>query len=216
MKDIVAGRIYSIDINKIKPQNKKNFALFPVENGKKIKSMINSIRDCGQDRPIEITKDYRIVCGHNRYFGAKQAGKKRVDCIFKEFDSEKDEIAFMIRENFVRRQFTRETRNKVIENFVKLYGGDVSAKEISRTFGFPISTAARALSDLQMKGFTVGKKKSKKKHSPEERQLDLINKRHANTLYELQHCPIAVIRKARKKAENYLTGIKSLEKKRHR
>jgi ParB-like chromosome segregation protein Spo0J len=206
MKHTVVGKIVAVPISKLKPQNDLNTELFPIENGDNLKTMANSISSVGLDRPIEITENYAVVCGMNRLAAAKAAGHKTINCVFKKFESKEDMIDFMMRENVIRRHFTRQVRRNVIANYARITKKKLTAKEVAEKFGISLPTAYQSLKDVT---FQPNKKRKK---SDREKLLQLIDKRFSRTLNEAKLCPSVVVTEIRKKAESNLEALKQRER----
>lgn len=207
MKHKVVGQVFEIPIKKVKPQHDVNINIFPVESERKISELTNSIKDCDLDRPIEIKKDYSIVCGHNRYEAAVRAGKKTINCVFKSFRSKEEELAYMIRDNFVRRQFSRAQKIEVVKNFINTFEGKVNSEMISHMFGFSYPTALSIMKEVAPENV-----RSIKKRSAAAQFIDSSERRHRVTLCKLSLYPLPVIEEVQKRAKRYVQEIESIKK----
>lgn len=92
----VKGEVFSVDIQKIRPnenQPRKNF------NQDKLDSLISSIRIHGIIQPVIVRMvdgGYQLIAGERRWKAAMQAGLKKMPCVVKELeDRERMEVALI-------------------------------------------------------------------------------------------------------------------------
>lgn len=88
-------KIEEIDIEKLLPY-KNNAKKHP---DKQIDQLAKSIKQFGFLIPVLISKDYEIICGHGRIFGAAKAGMKKIPCIKAEGLTKTQIKAFRLADN---------------------------------------------------------------------------------------------------------------------
>jgi hypothetical protein len=211
MKDTVVGQIVAVPITKLKLQNKLNLLLFKAESDEQRRRLTESIRQYGQDNPIKISKDYRVLCGHNRVVSAYNAGMTTINCVFADCPTKEEEIKLMVRDNCVRRHIPRSKRKEIVLMCRKFLGKDASAQQLADMCGLPLSSVAQTLADIRVEDKV---KNNKRPHTrtEEERLLNKIRTSHHNNLDTLKRCTKATATKIRKHAEAYLVSIKTIEK----
>lgn len=87
-------KIVEIEIGKIKPYDQN-----PRYNDQAVDIVAKSIEEFGFINPIQITKDYVIVCGHTRHKAAHKLGLTKVPCTFVDYLSEEKITAYRIADN---------------------------------------------------------------------------------------------------------------------
>lgn len=93
---MVEEKVSIIEIEKIKP-NPNN----PRKHSQKqIEELANMIKIYGV-RPILISEDYVIVCGHGRYFASKQAGLSEIPAIIADGWSKEKIDSYIIADNAI-------------------------------------------------------------------------------------------------------------------
>ena len=209
----VVGNEYEVPLSLLKPQNKLNCDLFDIMPAEKINELEASLFVCGQDHPIIVNQNMEIVGGHNRYFSLKSIGAKTAIVKQIYFKTKEDELAFMMRDNNVKRQLTKKEQRECVERFVNKYkeitGKNITQVALSKTFGFSSATAHNYIQTSLI--IEESKAKRKRKVSAIEKKLNLIHKRHANTYNELKRCPKEVIHQAVLIAEKQVRMLKKLE-----
>ena len=93
MADI--SEIKQVDIGKLKPY--ENNA--KIHGEKQINKLAESIKEFGFISPVLIDKDFTIIAGHGRTQAAKQAGLKKLPCVFVEGLSEEQKKAYILADN---------------------------------------------------------------------------------------------------------------------
>ncbi len=211
MKDVVVGQIVAVPIKKLKLQNKLNLLLFKAESDEQRRRLTESIRQYGQDNPIKITKDYRVLCGHNRVVSAFNAGMKSINCVFADCKTKEEEVTLMVRDNCVRRHIPRTKRKQIVLMCRKFLGKDASAQKLADMCGLPLSSVSQVLADIRVEE-KVKDNKRPYVRTEEERLLHKMTMHHYNNLDTLKRCTKATVTKVRKNAETYLESIKAIEK----
>lgn len=81
------------DINKYERNPRKNIEA--------VKYVKNSIKEFGFKNPIILDKDGTIICGHTRYYAAKELGIKEIPCIMADDLTDEQVKAFRLADNKV-------------------------------------------------------------------------------------------------------------------
>ena len=99
-----------IDVNLIKenPISKQFFGDLPEEEFALLKQ---DIKDRGVQIPVEVTTEYTIITGHQRWRAKKALGAKKIEVIVREDLKSEEEIELhAIKDNLLRRHLTLEQK----------------------------------------------------------------------------------------------------------
>jgi len=104
-------KVIEVDVVKL-----KNYKLnSKIHTDKQIKQIANSIKKYGFTQPLVIDKNFEVVIGHGRLFGAKRLGYSKVPCVIRD-DLTPDEIkALRILDNKLSTQ-TGYDEDKLLED----------------------------------------------------------------------------------------------------
>lgn len=139
----IATTVQYIDIELLKPHPKNFYHMSALD------ILIPSIEEDGIKSPLEITSDFVIINGHQRYNSALKIGLKKVPVYFKDYENEFEEEKAIITYNLQREKSMEEKiqevkRLKEMEtNLKKLnpnYEGKVMQK-VADALGISISHA---------------------------------------------------------------------------
>ena len=180
VKDRLTYPFYLSDI-KLLPilqikENSDNM-LFPVISEEEREALKEDIQEKGILIPLVLNQDNTLLGGHIRYSIAKELGFDKVPVRYvSEKLDEEEAIKFMIRDNLLRRQLTKEQKKELIKRLYgkELYedrrGGDRKtekatvkgsiAEKIEKETGIPTGTAKGIVSEIR-------KEKQLKKESKE-------------------------------------------------
>jgi ParB-like chromosome segregation protein Spo0J len=94
-----------------------------------------------------------VLDGHQRLTAAKELGLETVPVVIREFETEADEVAFMVTVNDGRRHDSTETRTNRADYFLRKYAGkSVSDYEVAAKAGVNRKTAQRRRKQLEAEG----------------------------------------------------------------
>jgi len=141
MSEIKLSQVKQVSVDDLKDNN-QNERFFKPETGSYFNQLAEDVRNRGIQVPLIAKKCGTLLAGHNRLIVAKQIGLKTVPVQYVQEElSKEDEIAYIIKDNVLRRHLTPIERRSLYRFVLPNFEERVKVKNSSE-FGIDIQELA--------------------------------------------------------------------------
>ena len=147
IKGVEEESVKKLPIEKIIPGKYELRTKVPLSS---LKELIDSIKEKGVVEPIIVRpsgENFEVVCGHRRFYAAKEAGLKEIPCIVKEMD-DKEALEIAIVENLQREDLNPVEKAMAFKILNEKFG--LTHEEIAKKIGKTRSSITNTLRILTL------------------------------------------------------------------